>query len=174
MWLVVWSKRLYSFVNCMEQKILSLVSGKTMKDGSRDGRSCYHTLCRKAVTKQQPTHQQLKQVTEKWAEEARSSGILGIHHFQRLKVKHTLMTTDKLNSWELGVKYSPTTPSINNAATTSDQPESVVDGILHAFVLWPWNKLSHQYHHHVSNRQNSNSATSISNLQHPNINPWSN
>ena len=83
----------------------------------------------KTINKRQPTHEQLKQVAGKWMEEARSSGILDLNHYQRLKAKHTLLTTDEVNAWELGVKYSPTTPAMNYMATAS---ESVVDGILNS------------------------------------------
>lgn len=84
----------------------------------------------KAINKQQPTNEEIKRVAAKWMEAARSGGILEAHHYQRLKAKHTLMTTDEVNLWELGVKN--TTPNISSAATAAGQPESVVDGILRA------------------------------------------
>ena len=43
-----------------------------------------------------------------------------------------MLTTDEANSWEMGVKYSLTTPAINYIATASPQTESVVEGILHS------------------------------------------
>ena len=70
-------------------------------------------------------------------EEARSGGFLETGHYQRQRAKYTLLATDKVNSWEMIVKYSPTALAMNYDTIASLQNEPVVESIFGKTISHP-------------------------------------